>query len=129
MQQIDSPGFDNPGLDAILLGNLARVFNERNAARRLEAMADLWAEDAVMFEADAVHFGRQAISDNVGAVQARLPQDMRFVPQGEAITNHGSALLRWQAGSEDGQTAVSGTDIALFKNRRIHSLHVYLDPH
>ncbi|WP_343615363.1 nuclear transport factor 2 family protein [Novosphingobium sp.] len=125
MQQLNG---SEPAFGAILLGNLNRVFNERNAARRLEAMAEFWAEDAVMFEADTVHFGLKAISDNVGAVQARLPEDIRFMPAGEAIANHGSAMLRWQAGSEDGRTAVSGTDIAMFKNQRIHSMHVYLDP-
>lgn len=126
MQQTSA---SEPAFDTILLGHLSRVLNERNASRRLEAMAEFWAEDAVMFEADAVYFGRQAISDKVGAVQARLPEDMQFTAAGEAITNHGSALLRWQAAREDGATAVSGTDIAVFKNRRIHSMHVYLDPH
>jgi ketosteroid isomerase-like protein len=126
MQQAIS---SEPGFDAILLGHLSRVLNERDAGRRLEAMAEFWAEDAVMFEADAVYFGRQAISDKVGAVQAALPDDIHFTASGKAIANHGSALLRWQAGSEDGATAVSGTDIAMFKNRRIHSMRVYLDPH
>jgi hypothetical protein len=38
--------------DSLMQANLARVFNERDAARRFKAAAELYADDALLYETD-----------------------------------------------------------------------------
>ncbi|GGF71301.1 hypothetical protein GCM10007301_33800 [Azorhizobium oxalatiphilum] len=112
----------------LLRANIERVLNERDEARRLKALSELWADDAVMFEADEVFSGQKAISDNVGALLARLPAGTLFRPASAPVVNHEAALLRWTAGSDPAKPAVTGTDLAFIENGRIRKLYVFLDP-
>ncbi len=114
--------------DALMQAHLALVFNERDPKRRQEALRDLYASEAVLFEPDAVVTGHQAISDAVGALHARLPPTFVFTAAGVAVGHHGVARLNWRAGPKDGPAAVTGTDVARIENGRIKTLHVFLDP-
>ncbi len=114
--------------EGLLLSNLDNVFDEHRPEHRLAALGRLWAEDAEMLEADEVFVGRQAISDNVGKLLARLPAGTRFRPAGHVVVNHGAALLRWTAGSDPARPAVTGTDVGFIEDGRIRRLLVFLDP-
>ncbi len=114
--------------DALMQANLVQVFSERDAARRMAAIAELYAADAVLYEPDAVMTGQAAISQAVETLLSRLPPDFVFTAIGPAIGHHGLGRLRWQAGPSGGPAAVTGTDVARFKGARIQSLHVLLDP-
>jgi len=41
----------------LMQANLTRVFNERDAGRRIVAIRELYAEDAVLYEPDALRQG------------------------------------------------------------------------
>lgn len=119
---------DSIDYDRILRTNLARVFNERDADRRLTAIREIYAEDAVLYDPDAVVTGHTAISDTVTALLATLPSDFVFEPTGPAAGHHGAARLHWQSGPRGGPAAVTGTDVALFAGGLIGKLYVFLDP-
>ncbi len=108
--------------------NLARVFSERDTKRRIAAIRELYAEDAVLFEPDAAAVGHAAISDAVDALMSSLPPNFVFLAISPAIGHHGVARLRWQAGPPSGPVAVTGIDVARFQDGLIQTLHVFLDP-
>ncbi len=115
-------------LDALMQAHLSRVFNERDADRRLGALKELYAEDATLFEPHATATGPEAISNAVDALQASLPPAWVFTASGPAIGHNGVARLFWRAGPPDGAAAVTGTDVAHVEHGRIKALHVFVDP-
>src|SRR4029077_7982914 len=108
--------------------NLARVFGERDAFRRTKAIAQLYADDATLYEPDASATGHAAISQAVKALLASLPPNFVFTAIGPAVGHHGVGRVRWQSGPPNGPVAVTGTDVARFEAGRIQTLHVFLDP-
>ncbi|MCH2991165.1 hypothetical protein K3W76_15070, partial [Listeria monocytogenes] len=59
--------------DSVLKANAQRVFSEPDAAKRMAALTELWAEDGALVEQDAIASGYEAISASVGALLAHLP--------------------------------------------------------
>ncbi len=53
--------------------NLARVFGERDAGKRLRAIRELYAEDAVLNEPHASAKGHAAIAAAVASLLSSLP--------------------------------------------------------
>jgi SnoaL-like domain len=114
--------------DGLMQANLTRVFGEHDSGRRIEAIRELYAEDAVLNEPHASAKGHLAISDAVSALLASLPPNFVFSAIGPAIGHHGIGRLKWSSGPQGCPVAVTGMDIAHFENGRIHSLFVFLDP-
>ena len=117
-----------PDYDQLLHANLERVFNERNAARRDAAIAELFVAAPVMYEPAAIVQGRGNISDVAGKLLAQFGPDFSFVPDGPAVGHHGFAVLRWHAGPKGGPVAVTGADAAEIEGGRINRLWVLLNP-
>lgn len=115
--------------DALLRANIARVFNERDDARRMAAIADLWSENPVMYEDEDAFFGRAAVSSNVAGLHARLPNGTVFTPVAPAIGHHDTALLRWSAATPGETPHIFGTDMAMLADGRIDRLYVFLEVH
>ena len=78
----------------LMQANLTRVFNERDAGRRIVAIRELYAEDAVLYEPDASAKGHAAISDAVTALLAHLPPNFVFSVAGPAIGHHNIGRLK-----------------------------------
>ncbi|HEX7802876.1 MAG TPA: nuclear transport factor 2 family protein [Pseudoxanthomonas sp.] len=114
--------------DGLMQANLARVFGERDAAKRIQAIRGLYAEDAVLNEPQASAKGHAAISEAVTELLASLPPNFVFTAMGPAIGHHGIGRLRWRSGPPEGPAAVIGMDIAHFEGGRIHSLFVFIEP-
>jgi len=114
--------------DELMRANAPRVFSERDLARRMDAIRALYATDAVMTEPEGVSEGQTAICDAVSELLSKLPPTFSFTPIGPAIGHHGVGRLLWKAGPPDGPAAVTGMDIAHFKDGRIQELYVFLDP-
>jgi hypothetical protein len=113
--------------DALMQANLARVFGERDASRRLKAISNLYAAEATLYESDGVAKGHVAINQRVEALLSELPAAFAFSANGSAVGHHSVGRLRWKSGPPDGPIAVTGTDVAHFENGRIHCLYVFLD--
>jgi hypothetical protein len=47
---------------------------------------------------------------------------------GAAIGHHGAGQLLWKAGPPNGSPAITGMDVAHFKNDHIQLLYVFIDP-
>lgn len=114
--------------ELLMQGNLARVFSERDPARRLVAIQDLYAVDATLHEPHGSAIGHEAIGQAVAALLDNLPAGFAFTAQGPAVGHHGTGRLRWQGGLPGGRTAVTGTDVAYFQGGKIKTLFVFLDP-
>ena len=115
--------------DGLMRANLARVFGERDTARRMNAIAELYADDATLYEPpDASAAGHAAINQAVEALLSSLPPNFVFSAIGPAVGHHGLGRLRWQSGPPNGPVAVTGTDVARIEDGRIETLHVFLDP-
>ncbi len=115
--------------DSLMQANLKRVFGERDASLRMKAIADLYADDAVLYEPpDASATGHAAIGKAVETLLSSLPPNFVFTAIGPAVGHHGLGRLRWQSGLPDGPAAVTGMDVARIEGGRIQTLHVFLDP-
>lgn len=114
--------------DGLMQANLARVFGEQNAGRRIKAIRELYLEDAVLYEPHTSVKGHAAIAEAVTALLSGLPPGFVFRADGPAVGHHGIGRLRWSSGPPDGPAAVTGMDVAHFMDGRIHSLYVFLDP-
>lgn len=114
--------------DTLMQANLTRVFGEHDAERRMVAIRELYADDAVLNEPHGSAQGHGAICEAVTALLASLPPQFVFSAQGPAIGHHGVGRLRWSAGRPGQPAAATGMDIGHFRNGRIHSLFVFIEP-
>ena len=93
--------------DSLMQANLTRVFGERDASRRIKAIAELYADDATLYEPpDAAATGHAAISQAVEALLANLPPNFVFTAIGPAVGHHGvgtAALAIRSAGRSCGR--------------------------
>ena len=64
--------------NSMMQANLARVFGERDASRRTKAIAELYANDATLYEPDAEAKGHAAINRAVEALLSHLPPQFAF---------------------------------------------------
>ncbi len=115
-------------LDAVMQANVVRVFSERDSDRRRAALNELYAEDAILYDPEAVAVGREEISEAVGRLLGSLPPDFVFTPFGQAVGHHGTARLFWHAGPPDGPVRTTGTDVAHIEGGRIKRIYVFVDP-
>jgi hypothetical protein len=119
---------DSIDYDGLMRANAARVFSERDPARRLAEIRKLYTGDAVLIEPAGVFKGEAAISDAVTELLSKLPPTFAFTPISVAVDHHGVGRLLWKAGPPNGPIAVTGLDIAHFNDGRIQALYVFLDP-
>jgi hypothetical protein len=114
--------------EELMQRNLQKVFSERDPERRLEAIQNIFAADAMLFEPHAAVQGHNAISEAVSTLLNSLPPNFTFTSDGRAVGHHGVARLKWKSGPINGPVAVTGTDVACIENNLIKTLHVFLDP-
>jgi len=119
---------DEIDYDRLMQANAARVFSERDPARRLDAIGELYTADAVLTEPEGLATGHAAISQAVTELLSKLPPSFSFAAAGPAIGHHGVGRLLWKAGPPQGPAAATGLDIAHFRDGRIQALYVFLDP-
>lgn len=116
-----------PTVTELLEASIARVWNERDATRRLAAIGDIYHPDAVIHEPARSVTGHGAISEVVAGVLADMPPGFRFEVIGAALGHHGVAVARWKGGPP-GQLIVSGADAARILDGKIHEHWFFFDP-
>lgn len=114
--------------DQLLRDHLEQVFNERDADRRMAALARLYQDDAVVIDPDGTKVGHRAISQLVGDLQIRFPADFSFRAAGAGLGIAGVCYLPWWLGSEKNPAVVKGGDVAHIRDGRIQAVYVLLDP-
>ncbi|WP_309391819.1 nuclear transport factor 2 family protein [Chelatococcus sambhunathii] len=91
-------------------------------------MADLFVDEAIMYEPTDIVRGPEAISAVAGKLLEQFGPTFRFSPVGAAVGHHGPGSLRWQAGPDGGPVAVTGTDVVEVVGGKIARLWVLLNP-
>ncbi|MBJ2285845.1 nuclear transport factor 2 family protein [Pseudomonas sp. MF6755] len=114
--------------DGLMQANLKHVFGEHDENRRIKAIRIIYAKNAVLNEPHTRAKGQHAISDAIAELLASLPRGFVFRAKGPAVGHNGLGRLSWTCGPREGPAAVTGMDIAHFKNGRIESLFVFVDP-
>jgi ketosteroid isomerase-like protein len=119
---------DAVDLDALMRANIVRVFNERDATRRLAALDELYTEDATLCDPETVATGRAAISKAVEDLHRLIPPNFVFSAVGQAVGHNGAGRLFWRAGPANGPVAITGIDVAHVEGGRIKLIYVFVDP-
>lgn len=113
--------------DAIMQANLLRVFGERDDARRMAAIRELYTPDAILHEPQHSAQGHEAISQAVSELLAQMPTDFSFHAVRPALGHNGVGRLQWAGGQPDSPPAVTGLDVAHVQDGMIRTLHVFID--
>ncbi|MGL4238607.1 nuclear transport factor 2 family protein [Tabrizicola sp.] len=88
--------------EKIMQANLERVFGERDALLRIEAIRAHYAEDAELHEPQRSVRGHDAISQAVTELLAHLPSDFTFTATRPALGHNGFGRLQWRSGPPGG---------------------------
>ncbi|HEX4246384.1 MAG TPA: nuclear transport factor 2 family protein [Pseudonocardia sp.] len=106
----------------LLLRNLLDVFDERDGDRRLAAIAELWAPDAVFVDPEGRFVGHAALDATVAQLQGRTA-GWRFSAAGTPLVHPGGGELSWSYGPPEDPARVTGTDVAVVRGGRIATLY------
>ena len=112
---------------SLLNASIERVWNERDNARRLIAIGEIYHPDATIYEPARPVRGHQAISDVVATVLADMPEGFRFIVTGPTLGHHGVAVTRWEGGPP-GQVTVSGADAVRVADGKLIEHYFFFDP-
>lgn len=111
----------------LMVDNLSLVWSERDAATRLKAIKNIYAQNSALYHVGDKTEGLEAINNSVGSVLSKLPAHFVFTKLKPIIINNSIGRLIWGVGPEGQPPVATGMDIAHFENGKIKSLYVFLD--
>src|SRR5580692_6790617 len=111
----------------LLQRNLQEVFGEGNAMRRRAAIAELYAEDCVLYAPPGMFVGPEALDKFAGDLRATHPNFV-YTPHGEAQAVHNAGILAWGSGPKGEAPDYTGLDSIIVRDGRIAALYVFLNP-
>lgn len=107
--------------------NLAQVWSERDAFRRMESIQSIYASDSSLYHVGHQTTGHEAINESVSNVLANMPAAFTFFKLKPVIINNNIGRLIWGMGPNIESLVATGMDIAVFEDGKIKSLYVFLD--
>lgn len=107
--------------------NLAQVWSERDAARRMKAIQNIYTEDSGLYHVGHQTNGHEAINKSVSSTIGNMPLEFVFTKLKSVVINNNIGKLIWGVGIEGQPPVGTGMDIAVFENGKIKSLYVFLD--
>jgi hypothetical protein len=114
-------------LGQLMERNVSEVFNERDPGRRSRAIAELYADDCALYDADGQSIGQKAVFDRVGRILDEGPPGFAFRVVGPAEVIHDLGRLRWENGPAGAPPVLSGTDVAILANEKIQTLYTFIE--
>jgi len=102
------------------------LWNETNATRRQDLLANLWTEDGTYIDPLMQGSGRSQIDALISAVHQRFP-GFRFALIGQPDGYGDQVRFSWQLGPEGSDGPVKGTDFATLDNGRLKHVIGFLD--
>lgn len=103
------------------------MWNERDAIRRREMLADIWAEDGEYVDPLSEASGLAAIDATIAGAQGQFPGFV-FTLAGPVDTHHNIARFTWELGPSGGEPLVIGSDTAvLTEDGRLRQVYGFLD--
>ena len=104
----------------ILVRNLLELFNEKDGAVRRALLAELWSENAVFIDPDAIHRGPESIDRPLnGSFNALPASSSLWQVAGPVRSQHGVACLPLASGSEETPRQVTGIDIGVIEQGKL----------
>jgi hypothetical protein len=114
-------------LGTLMERNVSEVFGERDPGRRGRAIAELYAGDCALYDAEGESIGQAAVSDRVGRILDESPPGFTFSLVGRAEVIRDLGRLRWQTGPAGVPPVLSGMDVAVFANGKIRALYTFIE--
>jgi hypothetical protein len=111
----------------LLHRNLQEVFGEGDAARRRAAIEELYTDDCVLYVADGVFVGQDALDKFAGELRATHPHFV-YTPHGEAQAVQNGGILAWGSGPKGEPPEYTGLDVVVVRDSKIAALYVFLNP-
>ncbi|GAC1384327.1 MAG: nuclear transport factor 2 family protein [Acidimicrobiales bacterium] len=103
------------------------AWNERDAARRREALDALWSDDASYTDPLVTARGTDEIDATIAAVQGQFPT-FAFRLAGAVDGHHGQCRFGWELGPYGADAPVAGFDVAVLgDDGRIQAVFGFLD--
>jgi 1-acyl-sn-glycerol-3-phosphate acyltransferase len=106
----------------LMLVNLFAVFNERDAERRLKAIAGHYTEDVIWSDPEGTTRGHEALNERAQKLLDGLPEFV-FTAAGPIHVSRDLGHLAFNLGVPEQPPAVSGIDVALVRDGRIAVLY------
>jgi hypothetical protein len=106
----------------LMLVNLFAVFNERDAERRLKAIAANYTEDVIWSDPEATTHGHEAMNERAQKLLDGMP-DFVFTAAGPIQVTRDLGHLAFNLGVPEQPPAVSGYDVAHVRDGRIAVLY------
>jgi SnoaL-like domain len=110
----------------LMLVNLFAVFNERDAERRSNAIADNYTEDVIWTDPEGTTHGHEALNDRAQKLLDGLPGFV-FTAAGPIHVSRDLGHLAFNLGAPEQPPAVSGYDVALVRDGRIAVLYTLIN--
>ena len=110
----------------LLNRNLQQVFGEGDAARRGQAIEELYTDDCVLDVPPGVFVGHDALDKFAGDLRATHPQ-FAYTPHGEPQALHNAGRLAWGSGPRGEEPDYTGVDVIIVRADKIAALYVFLD--
>jgi ketosteroid isomerase-like protein len=105
--------------------NLLRVFGNRDAGARREAIEASYAEDVAFTDPEGTVTGRDALEAKAAGLLDGVPADFVFESDGVAYAGADVGALAWTFGP-NGSPVARGIDIITVTDGRISSLRTLL---
>jgi hypothetical protein len=109
----------------LLDANLHRVFGNRDAASRREAIDAIYTVDVAFSDPEGTTFGRDALEQKAASLIDTAPDDFVFAAEGPDYLGAGTAALAWSFGPA-GSPVARGIDVITVEDGRISSLSTLL---
>ena len=119
---------DELDYDGLMQANLSRIFGEADAHARGQAIVQIYAPDAVLYEPGHIATGHAEIANTIDTLVGSFPPGFAIVAEGAAVGHHGLGRLRWRGGLPGLPASVTGTDVVRFEDGRIKTIYVFIDP-
>ena len=117
---------DSARIRELMLVNLFAVFNQRDAERRLKAIADNYTEDVIWTDPEGTTHGHEALNDRAQKLLDGLPGFV-FTAAGPIHVSRDLGHLAFNLGAPEQPPAVSGYDVALVRDGRIAVLYTLMN--
>ena len=113
----------------LLERSLLVIWNDRNAARRLETMKDTYAPDVHFYEFNSSEaiVGHSAINEIISKIQSGWPAESMFEINKPVQVNHSVQLVSWNLGPKGVLPVLTGMDVAIIENDLIKSFYLFLN--
>lgn len=113
--------------DELVAHYLAEVSNETRPERRHAAIAALFDETVRYVDQDGPVVGREAFTRRIDELASMMAPGAQFTLTRPVQAIDDAVLFHWRLGSLDSTDPLTGTDVALVRDGRIHRLYAVLD--